>query len=1140
MAGMTEVSGLVNGILATTEFLTVDRGRQMQKALSIVLLGWVLGGAPHEALAAIVLDGTVGPAGPLTGPDYAIPSTVGARVGSNLFHSFANFDLFKGESATFSGPATIDTVIARVTGGNPSRLNGPLRCDIAGADLFFLNPAGILFGPEASLDLSGSFYASTATSLALGSTGTVAVADPAHDLLTTAPPSAFGFVGAKPGAIRVKSSGLTVREGESISLVGGRMTLVNSGNDSLLRAPGGEINLVAMAGPGQIGLTPEGLDTNAVSGLGSLAITNTADHPAGREPDIDVSRDLGGNGGITIRSGRFLLDGGELVADSGGAGSGRDITIEAREGALLDHGALVSSETYASGQGGSIMVTTPRLTIQGGARLVTSTWSDSGSGGGRGGDVRIDTDRLTVQGYLFQDDEIQHSGIDLSSNGSGGAGEVAIRAGAVRVTDEGWISADANATGAGGELRIDAETISVSGHGWLSADTFGTGSGGGLDLRAGSLAVTTGGKITADTYGAGKAGAMTIEAEALYVGGYAVDKGETFLSAIRSDTSGSGSGGVLSLTAPVMVVEEGGSIDARSLGDTSGKGGEISITADTLTVRGYLAEGGEIFPGAINASSYGAGEAGDIAIKAGTVMVEDEGVIYADANGSGAGGQVQMDAGDIVVREQGWISSDSYGSGNAGSVDLTAGGMELTSAGRITSDSYRSGQAGTLTVTAEAITVSGYLENDDQELFSTISSDAHGRGRGGEISLAASDILLEEGGCVAARSLGKLSGGGGNISVTAGSLTVKSFADLNVTSSGSGSAGDIVINAGAVTVAQGGTITSSVNSTGQGGDISITTDDLILTGYASNNGLVMHSRIDSSSFGAGQAGNIAIAASTVKVEDAARIASYAKAGGGGGDISITADRLLLRSGGAMDVSSYGLGDAGDIVARAATIRLDDKALILSAATSSGDGGTISLLATDSLLMNDASIASLSVSAESGAGQAGDITMTIGNLWRMRESVVATSSENADGGNIWVDPALIDLIDSEVTTSVQGGVGNGGNIDLNGRAVVLDASTVLANAHGGDGGNITLTADLLLRDPESRLSASSALGLQGVIALHSPLFDIGAEIANLPESFLDADSLLPKRCVEQEEEMSSFVLKGRGGLPPSPVSPLRSL
>ena len=118
---------------------------------AIGLIGWPF----STAFADIVTDGTVGPA-------FAVPESLGSRVGNNLFHSFQRLNLGNGEQATFSGSATISNVISRVTGGQASNIDGLLRSTVGVADFYFLNPAGVAFGANAQIDVPASFYVSTA------------------------------------------------------------------------------------------------------------------------------------------------------------------------------------------------------------------------------------------------------------------------------------------------------------------------------------------------------------------------------------------------------------------------------------------------------------------------------------------------------------------------------------------------------------------------------------------------------------------------------------------------------------------------------------------------------------------------------------------------------------------------------------------------------------------------------------------------------------------------------------------------------------------------------------------------------------------------------------------------------------------
>ena len=163
----------------------------------LVLLG------SASANGQVTLDGSLGPRGPVPPgnlPDgssttYLISSDLGRQAGKNLFHSFQQFNVLTNESATFTGPQHIENIIGRVTGGSASWIDGLLRSTIDGANLFLLNPSGILFGPNASLDVTGSFHASTADYLRFEDGATFHSTPGAADqLLSVASPAAFGFL----------------------------------------------------------------------------------------------------------------------------------------------------------------------------------------------------------------------------------------------------------------------------------------------------------------------------------------------------------------------------------------------------------------------------------------------------------------------------------------------------------------------------------------------------------------------------------------------------------------------------------------------------------------------------------------------------------------------------------------------------------------------------------------------------------------------------------------------------------------------------------------------------------------------------------------------------------------------------------
>ena len=240
------------------------------------------------AHGGITTDGSMGPATTLiptgpTGQDYTIPADLGQQKGTNLFHSFRDFNVNTGERATFTGPSDTANIIGRVTGGSSSWIDGLLACSITGANIWLLNPFGILFGPNASLDVKGSFHASTADYLQL-SDGGVFYTDPSKtSKLSTAPPSAFGFLSSKPADIDISGSSLVVPEGEIISIVGGDIRIEN-GHLVILR---GRVNLASLGSPGTVEIESDGLKVEASNGLGDISISNSEN--ASDTVNIDVS-----------------------------------------------------------------------------------------------------------------------------------------------------------------------------------------------------------------------------------------------------------------------------------------------------------------------------------------------------------------------------------------------------------------------------------------------------------------------------------------------------------------------------------------------------------------------------------------------------------------------------------------------------------------------------------------------------------------------------------------------------------------------------------------------------------------------------------------------------------------------------------
>ena len=216
----------------------------------------------HYTLAqSIILDGTLGPAGTLTGPRYIIPQEVGQTVESNLFHSFGQFGLLRGERVDFASAANIRNILVRVTGGSSSLIDGLIYTDSANVNLFLINPSGIQFGSNARLDVGGrnrgSFVATTVDALVWPNGGQFSATNPsgADSLLTiTGDPGGFLSQSRSPAPIVSSGSGLGVVRGQSLLLLGGDVKV----EGGVLVAPGGRVELGGLSEPGTVQLNADG------------------------------------------------------------------------------------------------------------------------------------------------------------------------------------------------------------------------------------------------------------------------------------------------------------------------------------------------------------------------------------------------------------------------------------------------------------------------------------------------------------------------------------------------------------------------------------------------------------------------------------------------------------------------------------------------------------------------------------------------------------------------------------------------------------------------------------------------------------------------------------------------------------------
>ncbi|ETW92257.1 MAG: hypothetical protein ETSY1_44445, partial [Candidatus Entotheonella factor] len=432
--------------------------------------------------AQIVLDGSLGPRGPLTGPDITIPAEVGQQHGGNLFHSFEQFNIHLGESATFTGPDGVRNVIGRVTGLDPSFINGLLSSDIPGANLFLFNPRGMIFGPHATLDISGSFYVSTADRLRFADRATFEAGG--ESTLTTAAPAAFGFKpGATPAPITVAGSHLEVPVGETLSIIGGNLViqgdaLVDFNDIPTLDAPEGRIHLVSVASSGEVGVGAAGVHVNGFSGFGAITISDGA--------LLSTNGERGGT--VVIRGGNLVVDRSDIFADTLGDRDGAEIGIDivVTETFVHTHGGFITADSFGSGHAGDIRITARTLRMDNEALIASGAFADGNAG------------HITVEAANV----ILTSGAQIESvtfdRGQGGtvtvrASETVMIAGA---TSDGVfpsaIRAEALGAGNAGNVLVEGQTVMVLEGGTISSATLGSGHGGDVTVRASGSVILSG------------------------------------------------------------------------------------------------------------------------------------------------------------------------------------------------------------------------------------------------------------------------------------------------------------------------------------------------------------------------------------------------------------------------------------------------------------------------------------------------------------------------------------------------------------------------------------------------------------------------------------------------------------------------
>lgn len=769
--------------------------RESARYASCCLLCWLTVAAPLSA--GVVTDGSVGPAGAIgkVGSDFAIPHTLGAKVGGNLFHSFSELNLLSGESASFSGPGDVANVLARVTGGSPSSIDGTLRSTIPGANLFLMNPKGVAFGPNAKLDISGSFAVTSADYLRLADGGRFNAQLGAQDSLTTAPVSAFGFLSNAPASVTINGSEFSLTPGATFASIAGDFTLDGGG----ITGAGSRVQITSVRATGEASAassSPFGpLTTDKFAAMGEMVMRNRA--------SLDTSGPAGGR--VAIRGGRLVADQSAITSDTSGPAIGEGLSFLLRESVRLTDTGISTRTTFDA----------PVVSRAGDAEIVTGSF------------------RLAEGAF-----------VSTSTNGPGTAGTLKVAAtGEIEISTGGLVAnSRAGASGPGGRVEVSAARLSLSDGGVIAASAFGFGPAGDLSITVnGPALLKNGGQILAHSFGPTTAGHIDLHTQNLIIDGAN--------SGIRADTfvDGGQAGTVQIVTDDFFRILHAAKVGASAIG--GGTGGFVQVDAGSLSLigetpgdfsglgtdtSGAAAGSGragdvvvnvdrdlQIRSGArIGSNTFGPGHGGNVSISARNVVISrgsssDFTGISATSNGtqdnSGGGGDITLVVRDALqLLPGGVIEVGTFGPASAGNVKAKAGSVLLdqrdvalqTRISARSADALRGGAAGSLRVEADSIIIAGGASivtstagpghGGDIELISptislrgdsTVSASAYGAGAAGSIEISArQNLMVNSSSRVASEAFGL--GDAGSIHVSSPRVALSDFASISVSTSG--------------------------------------------------------------------------------------------------------------------------------------------------------------------------------------------------------------------------------------------------------------------------------------------------------------------------------------------------------------------
>ncbi len=1035
--------------------------------------------------------------------------TEGSKLGTNLFHSFAEFSVPNGTTAFFNNNnPDIQNIISRVTGKSVSNINGLISAS-GTANLFLINPNGIVFGRNASLNIGGSFLASTASSVKFSENQEFSATTPqTQPLVIISVPIGLQY-GQNPGSIVNESVSLQVQPGKTLALLPTRSQIVPDNTlptSSIVRS---DLNTSLIEGGTRVGSNLfHSFESFSLPALNTAYFNNALDikniiaRVTGSSP-FDINGSLQTNGtanlflinpsGIIFGNYANLNVGGSFVATTANAiqfGNqgffsasvpNNPVALTINPSAFLFNQiatAPIQNNSVAPVIGFSPLktYTATGLSVPDGQSLLLVGGNINMNGGGLNafggrvelgglagaGTVGLNTDNNLSLNFP---DNVQRASVSLNNKASivtaaESSGSIAIYARDINISDQSQVFAGINAGSqsigtTAFDIKLDAtgaievNNSSIFNYGALS-------NGGNVTVKGRSLLLDNNAQIGTVTYGEKNAGSVLIQASDSV--------------SLRGTQTG--------IKSYVGSRETIGLLFSPLLGDS----GDIMVFAKSLS----LADGAQLA-----AITYGEGNAGNVRVLASeSVSLTDPGTAIFSSTGSpyvtyatGNSGKIEISAKSLALANGAQIIASTFAQGNAGSVWVKVDGSVSLVGGRMMvptpTDPPFIGQDPRTAILSGEDLPSGFSAASTG-IFSTIESQALGNA--------------------------------GNIEIDARSVTLKEGAIMQSVTRGEGNAGNIRVNA---------------------------SDKANFSGFSPTGGF-SSGLISSTEEASGQGGDITLTTNALRLSDAAVLSARSRSASRGGNINVDINTLELTGGGQIVTSAFSSGNAGNI-----TVNANDKVTIFGSdptytsrlqqftseivdneASNSGlyarvQGDQPANAGKLKVITGDLSLTQGTITTETTLGEGGDITLNIGNILKLRNNSKITATAGTAG---------------------QGG--NGGNIDINTPSGFIVAAEnenndIIANAFTGSGGNVTINAygifGIELREQQtskSDITASSKFGRNGTVQINTPNISPKNGLINLPTALVNSKIASGCQAITSQDT-SSFVVTGRGGLPLNP-------